>query len=195
MYEDMKSGILVNQGWESELPEDRVLVYIYSSKKIPREGFVDYLIAPGSNELNLRGKYGMSVNSKKKDVAFQLLTMCFTDPDILCLLYPGVDRDLILHRKDLLLSNMESGVSGINLRFDENQAALIGEFSNAFLILVNNFQQRKSDGDKTGNMYELNPDFDIDAEWKNFLESMGLYTNLCETANQQIREWVKEGYQ
>lgn len=191
LYEDMKSGILVYQGWGSEVPEDQVLVYIYSRKRNPREGFVDYQIAPGSNELNLRAKYGISVNSKKKDVAFKIITMCFTDPDILCLLYSGVDRELVLHRKDFLLSNVGSEAAGINLRFDEKQAEAIQKFSNGFLVLINAFQQRKDNVDESDYVFELNQVFDIEAEWNIFLESIGLYSDLCESVNQQIRKWME----
>ena len=191
MYEDMKSGILVNQGWGLEIPEDQVLAFIYSSKKIPSESFVDYLIAPGSSEQNLRVKYGISVNSKKKEIAFQILSMCFTDPDILCLLYPGVDRELVLHRKDNLVSDVVSVVSGVNLRFDEKQAKAIQEFPIVFFTLINCYQRRKNNVDESGYVYELNPDADIDAEWKKFLESTSLYSDLCETVNRQIRQRIE----
>ena len=191
LHEDMKSGILVNQGWGSEVPEDQVLAYIYSCKKLPREGFVDYLIAPGSSELNLCVKYGLFVNSKKKEAAFQILSMCLTDPDILCLLYSGVDRELVSHRKDFLLTNKGSEAAGIDLSFDEKQAEAIREFTNHYFSLINCFQQRKKTVDENGYAYELNPVVDIDAEWKEFLENISLYSDLCDIANRQIRQWIK----
>ena len=190
MYTDMKSKTLVIQSWELEIPKEQVLAYIYTNKKMPRAGFKDYLIAPGINELNLRGKYGISVNSKRKEHAFQILSICLTDPDILCLLYPGVDRELILNRKELL--SCESGeLFGISFSFDEKQASMIRSFSNEYSSLVNSLQRSKTNADD-GYYYELNPTFDIDLEWKKFAESINSYTYLCDSANQQIQEWLQK---
>lgn len=190
LYMDMKSGILIIQSWEPEINEDQILAYIYTKKKKSRIGFKEYLIAPGIIELNLRGKYGISVNSERKDQAFQILAMCFSDPDILCLLYPGVDKDLILNRKGIL-SNEISEVTGINLSFDEKQAELVQVFPNAFSNLVNSLQRRKTNAED-GYYYELNSTVDIKLEWKKFMENMDAYSDLCESANQQIEKWGKD---
>lgn len=191
MYADLKEGILINQAWTSEIPQNNVLAYIYSLKSLPRVGFVDYQLASGINELNVRAKYGISVNSKKKSQAFQVLCTCFTDPDILCLLYPGADKELVVRRKEILSSYEENELSGFFLEFDERQTDLMQEaIVSSYLELVNSIQQRNENSEDDYD-YELNPKFDSEAEWKKFLASMNSYSDLCEYTNQKLTDWAK----
>lgn len=45
---------------------------------------------------------------------------------------------------------------------------------------------------KDDGSYQLNPDFDIEKEWKRLAEETGSYVDLCESANQQIQEWLQK---
>lgn len=191
LYADMEAGILINQAWTAEVPQDCVLVYIRTKIGTPQDGFVDYQMAPGIYELNLRAKYGISVNSKKKDRAFQVLKTCFTDPDILCLLYPGIEKELVSRRMEILSPFGKGDLSGILLEFDERQMELIQGIVPAYTGLFNNLQCRNEESDVDYD-YTLNPAFDPDAEWASFLESVSWYSDICAAANQQIQEWLQK---
>lgn len=188
LYADMEAGILVNQAWTYEEPQDCVLAYIHTNIGTQRDGFSEYPMAPAIYELNLRAKYGISVNSQQKDMAFQVLKTCFTDPDILCLLYPGIEKELILHRMDILSPSGKGNLSGILLTFDVQQTELVQGIVPALTDLVNSLQCRNENSSESFD-YALNPVFDSDAEWAKYLESVNGYSDLCSAANQQIREW------
>lgn len=44
------------------------------------------------HDFNCAGKYGVSVNSTQKELAEEILSLCFSAPDILCLWYSGLKR-------------------------------------------------------------------------------------------------------
>ncbi len=188
IYSDFESGVLLNYLWSPDVPKEKVLAFIYTGKRYPLDGFTDYLSAPDTYEANPRGKYGICKSSKNKDQAFQILSLCFSDIDILCLLYPGADKELMGRRKELLNANPNSELAGIRINFYENQTELLNQYTNSIMNLVNNMQRVKNPNSKDFYEYEFNPMCDIDSAWKQFIEETGYFSDWCSSANQQIQK-------
>jgi hypothetical protein len=192
LYDDFKSGGLIIGDWFTEVQQERILAYIHMGKEFPREGFVDYVLAPDIYSMNLRSKYGINVDSDKKEQAFRVLALCYSDIDLLCLLCQGVDKELILKRKELLGSNPGSKWAGIHVKLDEKQIESLDSFDRAVRSLIADMKSLK-DYDETGRaIYEINPEYDLNEEWKKFIEETGDFSTLCESVNGQIREWPQQ---
>ena len=194
IYSDFESGILLNRDWTAEIAQDQILAYVHANKKIPLDGFVDYQVAVDEYESNARGRNGVYADSQKKELALEALSICSSDIDILCLLYPDVDRELITRRVELLSENENSKCKlvGIHLSFDTEQFRLIDEYINTLNDFMASIQQRGESENEDVIIYELNPSLDVDEEWRRFKEKTGYYRNLCETVNQQLQGWTRE---
>ena len=194
IYGDLKAGLLVNLYYEKKAPEDMIAVIGSGSYKIP-EGSREYLISRSVWEYNERGKYGISVNSTQKELAFRILSVCYTDPDILGCMFPGIDRDTIEKRTEIMSAIPKSDITGIRM---EQADAVTGReqekdnsLRNAFSILVNTLYVL-SDSDDYNSGKILNPDWDVDTVWKEFKDSTGFIDELCEAANRDIANYLAE---
>ena len=186
MYEDVRSGVIVNLQTSGKMP-DKVLAYIHGGGSISQEGYKENRIACSLYDFNCAGKFGVSVNSTQKELAEQVLSICLSDPEILCQLYPGIDIETMAKRTELLKNHPENDMAGIRLNFTEEQVNSLSQFENLYSIIISGMYLRKDDGS-----YQLNPDFDIEREWKRLSEETGSYVDLCESANQQIQEWLQK---
>ena len=192
MYNDLKSGMLVNLQYEKKTPEGMIAVIGDSSFKAP-EGYREYLISRRVWEYNAKGKYGISVNSTQKELAFRILTVCYTDSDILTCMFPGVDRDTIELRKEIMSALPKSDITGIRM---EQADAVNGReqekgnsLMNAFNVLENTLYVL-SDPDDYNSGKILNPEWDVNTVWKEFKNSTGYIDELCEAANRDIANYL-----
>ena len=166
---------------------DKVLAYIHGGGSISQEGYKEYRIARSLYDFNCAGKFGVSVNSTQKELAEQVLSICLSDSEILCQLYPGIDIETMAKRTELLKNHPENDMAGIRLDFTEEQINSLSKFENLYSIIISGMYLRKDDGS-----YQLNPDFDIEREWKRLSEETGSFVDLCESANEQIQGWLQK---
>lgn len=186
---DYKAGILVNRNWETVPSPENVLAYIHMGRIILPEGFTDYCSAPDLYDSNLRARYGISVGSTKKEQAFSILSMCLSDMDLLSLLYPGAD-ELLKRRKELLEMNPKSNWAGVRIVIGED-VETIQKYRNSINGLFGGTRRMKNYDSEGAPVYEFNPEYDLDAEWKVFIEKAGLFPSWCDAANKQIQEWSR----
>ena len=194
IYSDLSSGILCNRS-RGDVPDapEKVLAHIYRSKSLPEDGFREYRIASPSYQFNCFGKYGVSVNSGQKDLAFQILSVCLSDPEILRLIdwYDALP-ELIEQRTSLLADNPESELAGLYFTLTEEETDEFGD-GLIFVRLENAMYRRKGPGNDNDYEYVLNPDFDFVAAWTEYAAEAGVSDDLLRSINGQIREWVNGG--
>jgi len=181
IHSDLLSGILTNSDFTAET-ELTVLARFHTVKTFNQPGFTEYLIAPYSYDFNCNGKYGISVNSTHKELAFQVLSLCFSDPEILSLLNPGIDRDFFANRSDLLMSIPDSELAGFRLELSEKQNEIVTEYVYSINQLLNGMYVRTMEGD-----LRLNSEWNIDEDWETFIKQTDGFSDVCKTADEEIR--------
>jgi len=186
LYSDLKSGILINQSI-SPGKADEVLAYIHLCKGVPREGFREVLVAPSLYDTSYGNRYGIAVDSEKKDLAFQVLSLCYSNPEILSLLYPGLDVEVIANRMELLLSEQRSSFAGIHIELSNGQAEEIMKYSNEFTRLMSSMYIYNSSGE-----LELNPDFKANAALEEFVARISTDIAVLDDIDRAIQNWIRE---
>lgn len=189
LYRDISSGVLVNQSRTDEIPPD-VFARIHLGMEGPKDGYKEYLIAPGTFEENCRTRYGVSVKSKHKDLAFEALAVCMTDPDILQLLHAKthMDKSVFENRQELVSVIPECRLAGMELSLSDELSTQFSGYFRAFLDFVNSMYLK--DESKEWD-YKLDLNWDADRAWKDFLEATPYYQDVCDSINSQIDEWLK----
>ncbi len=192
LYNDMATGILVPE-YKQETMSGDVLAHIHHAVTLPPEGFREYRLAGLINGLNVNCRYGIAANSGKKDLAFEILTLCSTDPEILGLLYPGLQKETVERRRELLSAIPEDELTGIYLTETGKKYASItssleeGEKNHdlAYNQMVSGmFIQTPEDP------HALNPRWNIDSVWEIFTEHAGRYSEVYKVLNQEIQDWL-----
>ena len=186
LYIDMLSGLVINRQMAGNTSK-QVLAHIHGRGSIPQEGFQEFLISSRLYDFNCAGKYGVSVNSTQKELAEQILSVCLSDSEILCQLYPGIDVKTIENRTAILEEQSASRLAGIRLEFTEEQIKRLSKFENHYMMIMNDMYLQRGDGS-----YMLNPDFDVEKEWEKLVKEAGPFNDLCESANEQIQKWLQE---
>lgn len=189
LYQDIASGVLVNLSRTEEIPEG-VFVRIHLGMEGPREGYKEYMLAPGNFEGNCKARYGISVKSKHKDLAFEALAVCMTDPDILQLLHAKthMDRSLYENRKELVSVMPNDRLAGIELSLPDELSVQFSEYEGAFSSFADSMYLRDTSKRQE---YSLNANWDADKAWEIFLSQTPYYQDVCDSINSQIDEWLK----
>jgi hypothetical protein len=135
--------------------------------------------------------YGVSVGSKQKDLAFEIMAVCYSDPEIRCLMTGIDDRELLDQRVELLSENPKDELSGFRVFFTEEQARVIrNSVDNSALLRLMNDMYYVVDYDSDGGIIrELNPDFNIDASWSEYVSKFNGLDDIYATVNRQLKEW------
>ena len=197
IYSDLLSGVLVNAAKIEEKPT-RVLAAINT----PMES-EDYI--PISMErhpyypFSLDASYGVSVRSSDQELAIKILSVCFSDPDILSVWYPGVTPEEFASRIDYLPKEKPLLPSGI--RFEQTEAARkqyedqYEDYSMQFTILIYNSMYITVRPDPTDpEKYEtyLNPEWDFQKAWKEYTDSVDYLDMICDAVNRDIQKWAEQ---
>ena len=185
LYSDLKSGVLINQSISPE-KADEVLAYIHLCKGVPIEGFREVLVAPSLYDTSFGNRYGIAIDSEKKDLAFQVLSLCYSNPEILSQIYPGLDAEVIARRMELLSSGQRSNFAGIHIELSDSQAEGIMKYSNEFIRLMSSIYIYNSSGE-----LELNPDFKPNAALEEFVARISTDTAVFDDIDRAIQNWIK----
>ena len=189
LYSDLKSGVLINRSVSSDITGE-VLAYIHLCKGLSKEGFQEFLMAPSLYETSYGNRYGIAADSRKKDLAFQVLALCCSNPEILSLLYLGLDVDVIEKRMELLSTGQQSDFVGICIELSDSQAETLMKYSNEFTYLMSSMYIFNSDGE-----LELNSEFKVDNAWNDFVERISPNITIFDDIDKALTNWVREhGY-
>ncbi len=190
LYADFSSGLLVNGELSTERPE-KILAEIHISGIVPGEGFTERFLADVMYESNFGYKTGIYAESSQKDLAFRILSICLSDPDILCLLNPGAEKEVIEKRTEILSENPKSPLSRMIQSVSEEKGKVLGDYERAFILLLGNLYVRPDPVGKPEYVI-LNPDWDIDAAWKEFCAKTEHIGEVCDELNEEIAVWVEK---
>lgn len=188
IYSDLVSGVLIYQPLSDGI-DGNVLASYCRGSRIPKEGYRLYQLAPYPYEFNCKMSYGISTCSSKKDLAFKVLSECLSNPDILCLLYPGSEITMFENRTKILNSVKTADVpAGISFTLNTEQIKLVNDYVTACSGLCFSMYYRLKPEDPL----TLNPDWDLEESWKEFIGNTKEISSVCDVINVQIQEWIQE---
>ena len=190
LYDDMSSGILFPEFWQQKMSGE-VLAYIHRNAQIPPEGYREYLLVKSIPAFRTNCLYGISAASAQKELAFRILSLCLTDPEILGLLYPGLQEETIERRTELLSGTTESELAGILLpKTDEKYRDLSNSSDEDHLRLDMAYMQMVNGMFKKTESKALDPRWNIEEEWKKYKEQAERYSGVCDIINQEVQDWL-----
>lgn len=181
MAEDVRNGVLSYPVME-DVSTDRTFAIIQSGRsELP--GYVEIPLQKTSAYLNLNMSYGISKKSDQKDLAFKILAVCYTDPDIQEYLLPALEGKEKIAKRRELLSQIEVGEvhDFIPQLSDEMKAAFL-EYP--YTKLFNDILVYAYDEEIKTDRWMINDEYDVDA----ILEEMEApqYQELIEELNKQL---------
>ena len=190
IYSDYQSGVLVDV--ESiEQVDGSVCAYIGFSGSgggyydIPK-GYSEYVLAP---ELYLSspgaGSYGISAFSEKKDLAFRVLSACYSDPKIASLIFwRTADEDRWNERTRFLKTCEPSPLNNFIPDITQEEFLLLKSYDNDLNVLGSKFYLQQGGN----NVHILNPDFPNAVE--QFFSSSRDRGEILEKVNEQLQDWI-----
>lgn len=135
LYGDMEAGILWNPMLEEGNEPEQVLAYLVEGICVPKEGFKRVPMAEDPYDVLLGGAMGIYKDSEQKELALQIVSACFADPEIATLIYPAMqEKEWWNERRELLQTEKSSELTGFIPKTD----AMMNEAYNAYEQEYNN---------------------------------------------------------
>ncbi len=181
MAEDVQNGVLSYPVME-DVPQDRIFAIIQSGRaEFP--GYVEIPLQKTSAYLNLNVSYGISKKSEKKDLAFRILSVCYTDPDIQEYLLPDMGGKEMIDKRRELLSQIEVGAvqDFIPQLSDEMKDTFL---SYPYTRLFNEILAYTFDNDIKTYRWMVNEEYDVDEILKEM--EAPEYRELIDELNKQL---------
>ena len=185
IYEDYQSGLLIDIATVDQVTGDVCAYFGFSGDGYATsEGFTEYVLAP---ELYLSspgaGSYGVSAISEKKDLAFQVLAACYSDPKVASLLFWRMaDEDRWNERTQFLKTCVSSPLSDFLPDITPEEFSKLQSYENDLRALVNKLYLGQA-GSRA-----LNPNFPDVVD--QFFSSPKDYGPILEKVNDQIQGWI-----
>ena len=184
MYEDIESGIF--NAWVSpdQISED-IAIYVGTSSlsKIP-DGFSEYVLLPAVEASSFGMSYGVSILSSKQELAFKVLSACFSDPRIASIICWREDMSEEWRKwTDYFDALGSCGITGFLPDLSEEEIQLLLTFTNKWRRLAT--LNSNNSGGAT-----LPPDFlkAVDS----FFENAQDYGEIYDKINRQLEEWTEK---
>ena len=183
LYLDYQEGRVVDAA-SLDLVSDDAFAYIASGNIGVKEGYTEYALAP---ELYLSspgsGSYGIYSGSEKKDLAFQVLSACYSDPKIASLIFWRVaDEEKWNERTEYLRTCHASPLSGFIPELSVEEMETLQTYKADLDGLVMKMHLNN------GVVQTLNPDFTKLVD--DFFETHKDYGDVIEKVNRQVQEWI-----
>lgn len=185
IYADYQSGVLIDIATVDQVTGDVCAYFGFSGDGYATsEGFTEYVLAP---ELYLSspgaGSYGVSAISEKKDLAFQVLVACYSDPKVASLLFWRMaDEDRWNERTQFLKTCVSSPLSDFLPDITPEEFSKLQSYENDLRALINKLYLGQA-GSRA-----LNPNFPDVVD--QFFSSPKDYGPILEKVNDQIQGWI-----
>lgn len=188
IYADYQRGVLVDIETVEQV-NGKACAYIgfsgagWDHYDIP-EGYTEYMLAP-QKYLSTPGggSYGISAFSEKKDLAFQVLSACYSDPKIASLLFWGTSDEVRWNeRTHFLRTCASSPLNSFIPDITKEEFSILQSYNNDLNALGREFYLEQ------GGRLTLNPNYSNVVE--QFFASPKDYGGVLEKVNDQIREWI-----
>lgn len=188
IYEDYQRGMLIDIE-TAEQVNGYACAYIGFSGEVDGyynipEGYTEYVLAP---ERYLSspggGAYGISAFSEKQDLAFQVLSACYSDPKIASLIFWRVaDEDRWNERTQFLKTCVPSSLNNFIPDITPEEFSMLKTYDNDLGNLGRELYQAH------GESRALNPNFPDVVD--QFFSSPKDYGPILEKVNDQIQRWI-----
>ena len=185
IYTDYQTGLLINVGAPSELPENAI-AYMSYKRAQDLKGYTEVMLTSDPLPSDFGGTYGIRSDSSKKDLALQVYGVCYSDPKIASILYWGEEDEDGWKKITEDLSSYTSGpLTGFVPVLSEEEKDSLSEYLRDETDLVAKMFRIKGQG-----MLELNPDYPDFLD--NFFENPKDYGTVFDTINAQLEQWAAD---
>lgn len=184
VFYDYQDGLLIDAATPDNIPEN-VPVYIHKGRLDPVEGFTEYVWTQDLFRTSAGIGYGVLASSSKKELALQVLSICYSDPRVASLLNWGyADEVEWIERTEYLRSCNPSALTGFlpNLSYEEIEAVF--KYDQDLNALCRNMYIY-SNGSRNG----INPDYEAYLDL--FFSQPRDYGSLFDDINKQFAEWLE----
>ena len=182
-YQDIKNGVLMYVDHENaDIYSEHVLAYLPLHREDPPEGFTEVLLAPNLFCTYISPGYGILAGSENADLAFQVLSACYSDPAMASLLASGYENAESWMEVTEYLNTMEtSELTGFIPRLSDEQKQTVSAYVNdIYDLMLRMFQDQ-------GEERTLNPNYLSYVE--RFFANPHDYGDVFDELNAQLDEW------
>ena len=187
LWEDINAGILEKEEF-SEKPDEQVFAYIRWGRQ-SREGYMEIPLKGYACDYVFNFTYGISQKSTNQELALEVLTACYTDPDISEIFFPLMNGSENMDKRRELLNGIPIGeLQDFVPSLSEEQWSLLMSYPFPLLFDELFFYGFDEEIDRERYMpnEKYNPERIIEGVETDF-------SNLFEELNRQIEAYLIEG--
>lgn len=185
LYRDIRDGIWVSEITPTSIP-DNALCYVSTLKQTSLDGFTERVLSLASFRSRGSGSLGILATSTKKDLAFQVLCACFSDPEMASLLSWGeIDVEGWKERTRYLNTRGPSPITGFIPELTEEEHEILLSYYRDFNNLINRIYIYNN------GKPSVNPDYEdyLDGIFGDPKD----YGNIFDKLNGQLKRWFETG--
>ncbi len=186
--EDFHSGKLVVPILSQVADENMFALLEYS--RIEKEGFTAYPLNGYAGYINLNMSYGVSQKSENPELALEILSACYTDPEISAYLLREMESEEAIAKRRAFLSQVEAGdIQDFFPELTKAQQETMIRYSTAYRDLFNSLVIYAYDEEIKTERWMMNEEYDVDELIRN-LEAPE-FRQLLQELNVQLAEYFK----
>ena len=187
VHSDMETGLFVSWA-SSDILSGNVLAYITCDKPdASYAGYTQYVFSPYKFMID-PGAFGICASSTKQELAFQVLSACFSDPEIASLIgYGEVSVEEWNEETEVIKSHKADKLTGFMPKLSENEIAQVDRLYDQ----INTFSSNMiSSRDRVTGIGIVNPNFPSILE--EYFATPKDYGEIYDKINRQLEEWTKQ---
>ncbi len=188
MAKDFRGGKLVSPILEHVADEDKFAFIAYTN--IEQEGFTVFPLSGYANYINLNMSYGVSQKSENKEIALEILSACYTDPEISVYLLPEMESEEAIAKRRSVMSQIDPGdIQGFFPVLTKTQQETMIRYLHAYRSVLDNMIIYAYDEELKTERWMMNDEYDVD-ELINELKKPE-FRLLLQELNVQLAEYLK----
>ncbi len=187
IYEDIRSGIIINRQYDDTVPE-KCLAMVYTGIRAKTEGYsVVFCLKEAPYDVNVLGTYGINRNSEKKELALRILTECFSDPGIASILNWKEESGRTWEERTILMAEERlNELAGFFPKLTAEEEAAIMKYEQDLTFLCNDMYKYDAQKDESS----LNKYFQPKASV--IIDSSDAYSVGIEGLNRELETWFAQ---
>ena len=188
MTEDFQRGSLVSPILEQVADEDKFAFIDYTN--VEQEGFTVFPLNGYAGYINLNVTYGVSQKSENPELALEILSVCYTDPEISAILLPEMAGVASMNQRRSVMSQIEVGdIQNFFPELTKVQQETMIQYLHAYRSVFDNLITYAYDEELKTERWMMNEEYDVDELIRN-LEAPE-YRQLLQELNEQLAEYFK----
>ena len=185
VYSDYRAGLLIDINSSEEVSAD-AFAYIAHGTDQPVDGFTQFVLSEELFSYN-GGTYGVSAFSQNKDLAFRVLSLCYSDPEIASLISWGdedADADGWKEKTSYLNSCSPSCVTGFRPDITPKEYDIMRDYYDRLIEMYRSVHLAPR-----GVLEGINPNFPKLLD--DFFNTSGKYDEVFRKYNEQFEAWIR----